>query len=68
MTSENIYNLLRTRHSKTRNGPCKFNKEVECDRIKPCYKCGWNPKVESARKEQLRGKKEVWFIGNGTCP
>ena len=48
------YDFLRTKHSKERNGPCRFNKEVECDLMKPCGKCGWNPKIEEMRKEKIR--------------
>ena len=29
---------------------CPFNPECRCERLE-CYKCGWNPKVEEARKK-----------------
>lgn len=43
---------------------CVYNREgVACTlRVKPCYKCGWNPTVSKARickiKEQFRKESE----------
>ena len=34
---------------------CKYNSGVLCA-CKKCDKCGWNPKVEKARKEKLYGQ------------
>jgi hypothetical protein len=45
------FNLYR-RQKKAAETECPYNKEVTCsDRM--CGKCGWNPKVEKARKEAL---------------
>ena len=58
-------------HSKTRCGECKYTKSVECDRLKTCLYCGWNPAVAQARSNILRGilaqePRPTWIIGRGS--
>jgi len=55
---------------------CRFSVDhgVQCDTVTCCEKCGWNPKVEKARKAKIRaartkpkGKKTVHFyLGSGS--
>ena len=61
------------RHSKARNGYCKFTQNglsngVECDTYSKCSTCGWNPYVaqkriiairEHRRRQQLMGQPEI---------
>ena len=34
---------------------CPFNNYVNCDNVKHCPKCGWNPAVHERRIESLKG-------------
>ena len=42
---------------------CGFNRAILCEKIfstsPVCSNCGWNPRVEKERKEQLRKKMGV---------
>lgn len=58
-------------HSAAKCGQCKFNNGVDCDELKTCLYCGWNPTVAKQRairiREELRGrKKKKWTLGSGT--
>ena len=39
-----------------KNIPCPYNEGCYCT-SKDCWRCGWNPKVEKARKEALDRKR-----------
>ena len=58
-----IYNIMEEKKA-LENG-CVYNREgVVCTvAVKPCYKCGCNPKVSKARKckirEQIRKENET---------
>lgn len=59
------------RHSAALCGQCRFNVGIDCDKLKTCLYCGWNPAVAKQRviriREELRGrKKKKWMLGNGT--
>lgn len=72
------------KHNKHRNGMCKFRNKpetgcvVECDTFSQCYRCGWNPLVESQRKKTIREElakrkrqteePQKWLIGSGEFP
>ena len=60
---------------------CPYNKGVGCAETPGpfvCGKCGWNPKVEAARKEQIQiaiesivpeyEAPEKWLLGAGAFP
>ena len=47
------------RHSKARNGYCKYTQKglsngVECDTYSRCNLCGWNPAVAKKRIRKIR--------------
>lgn len=59
-------------HRATQTGKCKYaeRRGVFCDLFSSCKTCGWNPKVETKRKEALRHVepepvREKWYIGSG---
>lgn len=71
------------RHSKFRNGYCKFTQQglpngVECDTYSRCNLCGWNPAVARKRIRKIREYRqrmavapetpEKWLIGRGEFP
>lgn len=50
---------------------CFFNCAVECDQLKTCDRCGWNPKVAKKRADKVRKAlnnqtAEFWLIGSGS--
>lgn len=71
------------RHSKFRNGYCKFTQQglsngVECDTYSRCNLCGWNPAVARKRIRKIREYRqrmmvapetpEKWLLGRGEFP
>ena len=48
--------------SNDNNAPtCRFNHGVSCwDKVPNCAKCGWNPKVERMRKQQLDKEHTIY--------
>ena len=71
------------RHSKERNGYCKFTQQglsngVECDSYSRCNLCGWNPAVAKKRIRKIRAYRqrlmvapetpEKWLLGRGEFP
>ena len=40
----------KSKRKSEKSAPCPYNDGVHCD-TKDCWRCGWNPKVEKARKE-----------------
>ena len=62
---DEIYKLYeKAKEPKALANGCVYNREgVVCTlTVKPCYKCGWNPKVSKDRickiKEELRKEQE----------
>lgn len=58
-------------HSAAKIGQCRYNSAIDCDKLKICAYCGWNPLVARERairiREELRGKKKRrWMLGSGT--
>ena len=59
---------------------CPYTKQpdggngVQCDSYSNCSKCGWNPKVATARKYRIRLERmrkpepEKWLLGSGEFP
>lgn len=42
------------------HGTCKFNHGVVCDHTdrKKCKRCGWNPKEDRRRREEIREERQ----------
>lgn len=51
---KNDPNWQRKRKSE-KSAPCPYNEGVHC-LSKDCWKCGWNPKVEAARKAKMEAQ------------
>ena len=41
--------------------PCFFDDSIECFDCSNCYKCGWNPEVARARKQNHKADRKVLY-------